>query len=357
MKLQDIKARPAIGRVIFGIVAMSALSATCGQAMTIRPVFDSSITSLSNAAVVESAFDTVANDYAKSFSNVATINIDVSWGSVDGQALPSNAVGASVSSLYGYYSYSQIKSLLATSSSSNIADTALATAVKNLPVYAPSGVTNYVLPSSEAKALGLSYVSPSATDGYIGFAGSTSGYDFAPADGISSTTYDFQAVAAHEIDEVLGRISGLSGSTPSYRTVFDLFRYSAPGVISDSYTTTTYFSIDGGKTKLATFNNSTSGGDRSDWATYSTSTDIQDAFISKGKNLNLTAVDLTGLDVLGYGGSNIGDTLVGTPGAVAVHLITAVPEPSTWTMLLIGFGGLGAMMRSSRKVAAAAPTR
>jgi len=32
----------------------------------------------------------------------------------------------------------------------------------------------------------------------------------------------------------------------------------------------------------------------------------------------------------------------------------AVPEPATWAMMLVGFGGLGAAMRSRRKLAAAA---
>ena len=342
--------------ILASVLTLAALSAAPAHALTITPIFDSSVTSLANASVIEAAFQTVANDYASSFVNPAKININVSWGSVAGQALPGNAVGASQSSLYGYYNYSQIRSLLSGAAASNPADTALATAVHNLPFAAPSGTTQYLLPSAEGKVLGLSYISPSSIDGYIGFAGSTSGYSFSPAAGVSANTYDFQAVAAHELDEVLGRISGIStASAPTYRTVFDLFRYSAPGVMSDSYTTPSYFSIDGGRTQLGTFNVSANGGDRSDWATLSTSTDIQDAFVSTGQRLNLTAVDLTGLDVLGYGGSNLGDTSVGTPGAVAFHLVSvAVPEPSAWALMLIGFAGIGfaARRRSALRLAA-----
>ena len=46
----------------------------------------------------------------------------------------------------------------------------------------------------------------------------------------------------------------------------------------------------------------------------------------------------------------------GAPGALDVHgalTITAVPEPMTWAMILIGFGGLGLALRSRRRLAPA----
>ena len=46
----------------------------------------------------------------------------------------------------------------------------------------------------------------------------------------------------------------------------------------------------------------------------------------------------------------------GAPGALDVHgsiTTTAVPEPMTWALMLIGFGGLGLAMRSRRRQAAA----
>src|SRR5689334_13528085 len=95
-----------------GAAALSAVMALCiarpAVAITINPVYDSSITSLSNAASIESAFNTVAGDYARSFTGNAVIDVGVIWGSVDGYSLPSNAVGASVDNLYGYFSYSNI---------------------------------------------------------------------------------------------------------------------------------------------------------------------------------------------------------------------------------------------------------
>ena len=244
------------------LAASIVLAAQPAAASFINPVFDSSITSLSNASTVMDAFNTVASDFARSFTSNVTVNVGVSWGSVGGYALPSTAVGASTEGLYGYFSYSQIKTYLTNASKSTPSDTALATAVANLPRKAPSGVSQYVIPSAEAKVLGIISATNSSLDGSIGFAGSSSGYDFNPADGITAGTYDFQAVAAHELDEVLGRISGLSGTSPTYRTVFDLFRYSSPGVLGFGYNDPAYFSIDGGRTSLNQFNYSSYGGDR-----------------------------------------------------------------------------------------------
>lgn len=331
-------------------VGLAAVSP--GAAMTITPVYDSSVTGLANASVIESAFNAVAADYSSQFTNPVTINVAVSWGSVAGQALPSSAVGASSDSLYGYFSYAQVKNWLTASSRSNTADTALATALSSLPAAAPSGQSNYAIASAEAKALGLIAGNSSSIDGSIGFAGSSSGYTFASTGAIAAGTYDFAAVAAHELDEVLGRISGVDSG--NFRTVFDLFRYSAPGSLSYSSTSPTYFSINGGNTNLANFNYSTSGGDRGDWATTANSSDIQDAFISTGQRKNLSFVDLTVLDVLGYGGRNAGDTSVTDPSGVVFNLIDqppeAVPEPAQWAMLLMGFGMVGTAIRRRRVV-------
>ena len=332
------------------LATLAVAAAWPAEALTINPVFDSSITSLGvdAATTVENAFDTVARDYASVFANNnVTINIGVSWGSVDGYALPSNAVGASVDPLYGYFSYSAIKSYLSASARSNPGDTALQTAVANLPRSAPSGVSKYVIPAAEMKALGLVNGNSTSIDGYIGFAGSPTGYTFTGANGqIAPGTFDFQAVAAHEIAEVLGRISGLQSSGSTYRTVLDLFRYGSKGNLSFSYNAAAYLSINGGRTDLGNYNNSPSGGDRSDWLTLASSSDVQDAFVSTGENLNLSAADLTALDILGYGGSNLGDTFT-SPGQVAFSLVEDVPEPASLSLLASALLAIGFARRRS----------
>ncbi len=345
-----------LSRLLLGACAL-ALSTACAApvaAMTIVGRFDSSITSLANAATVEADFNAVARDYASSFSNPAAVNINVSWGSVAGQSLPSNAVGASVDSLYGYFTYAQVRSDLASFSARNPGDTALATAVKSMSTVAPTGPSRYVIPSSEAKALGLISPTQSYVDGSIGFAGATAGYDFDPTNGVTAGAYDFEAVAGHEIAEVLGRIGGISSAAPAWRTPFDLERYNAPGVLDYGYNDAAYFSINGGVTDLKNFNNSSAGGDRSDWATVANVFDVSNAFIQTGQSYKLTAADLTALDVLGWGGSNLGDYGAASPGSTAFSLIAeapgGVPEPADWALLIVGFGLTGAMFRRGARL-------
>ena len=38
----------------------------------------------------------------------------------------------------------------------------------------------------------------------------------------------------------------------------------------------------------------------------------------------------------------------GTDGAILAGVTLGVPEPSTWAMMLLGFGGLGALLRRRR---------
>lgn len=41
---------------------------------------------------------------------------------------------------------------------------------------------------------------------------------------------------------------------------------------------------------------------------------------------------------------------------VLEHDVFAVPEPATWAMMIIGFGAVGSMVRTSRRRNAAVPT-
>jgi len=327
-------------------------AATPASALTILANFDSSVTGQANASAIETAFNRAADVYESAFSNAATIHINVSWGTVAGRAMPSGALGASSDNLYGYFTYDQIRADLTASSLATPSDTVLATALKSLTATAPAGPTRYVIPSAEAKALGMISGSGTGVDGSIGFsAGST--FDFDPTGGITAGAYDFEAIAAHEIAEVLGRFSGIT-SYPQFRTPFDLFRYTAPGVHSAGYTDSAYFSINNGITILKAFNN-VSGGDRGDWLGVSGLYDVSNAFLTRGVAYAVSNADLTALDVLGWGGTNAGGTGVANPTGQAFHLVQVpdgVPEPGTWAVMALGFLTLGSALRRRPRTAA-----
>ena len=330
-------------------LAFGLSAAEPASALTILAKFDPTVSSQAQAA-----FNRAADVYEASFSNPATVNINVSWGSVAGHAMPSGALGASSSNLYGYFTYSQIHTDLINGAKGASKNAALTTALASLTTAGPAGPTRWVMPSAEAKALGMISGTSTSIDGYIGFANNT--YDFDPVNGVTAGYYDFEGIAAHEIAEVLGRISGISTST-AFRTPFDLYRYTAPGVASYGYSDAAYFSINGGVTNLKRFNNGASG-DRGDWLSTTGLYDVSNAFLTKGVPYYVSNADLTALDALGWGGVNAGNTAIGNPTGRAFNLVIgpdAVPEPATWAVMLMGFFGMGAMARRRRGALVAAP--
>jgi len=155
------------------------------------------------------------------------------------------------------------------------------------------------------------------------------------ADGVASAKYDMFAVVLHEMDEFLG-VGGPGSSVGSgypYLGIEDLFRYSSAGV--RSYTTAgddAYFSIDGGATMLARFNQEW-GADYADWWSAGPHTpSAQDAFGTPGVIADYHAAERVALDVVGW------------------DLATAqVPEPSTLMLMVPVLVGLGMRRRRVQK--------
>ena len=234
-----------LGLAVFGFTAAGSV-----EALQINPVYDSSVTSRSDFSQIKSAFGQAGDAWSNVLSDNVTVNIRVSWGSVGGYVLGNGTLGGSLDSLYGYFTYSQMKGWLSGDASTDSDKTAN----KNLPLVSTVAGNKFVLASAQAKALGLISGKNTAYDGYIGF-GNGSKYDYNRSDGISAGYFDFVGLAMHEIDHVLGHFSGIGDG---YATAFDLFRCSN-GVPSFSNSAASYFSIDGCKTNLANFNNTGSG--------------------------------------------------------------------------------------------------
>jgi hypothetical protein len=261
----------------------SAAPGNASSGLVINITYDSSV---NNApAGFEAVVASVVQFYESEITNPITLNIDVGWGEIAQQGMMSGALGESESYLEAF-SYSQIRSALIANATSSTQLSAFNALPTSAPVNGP-----FYLTLADATALGL-YSSGTTLDGYVGF---SSSYPFAYNDstGVPAGEYDLYGVVAHEITEVMGRISMVASSGYSD---LDLLRYSAPGVFS---TSTGYVSSNGGNTVL-NYLNSNPGGDLGDWAS-SAGNDAYNAFSNSGVVNSVTQADLTVMNILGYG--------------------------------------------------------
>jgi hypothetical protein len=267
----------------------TAFTTTSGTGVDFHITYDSSV---GNAPIgFTSVVQQVAVFFANSFQDTThiTINIDVGYGEVDGMRMGPGALGESVTNLQGV-SDSQLTTAY---SASGIIDV-------NLGNGPTSG--NLYVSFAEAKALGIS--GQNTIDGYVGFSSQSGIFDYNNADGISSNQYDFFGVVAHEFSEVMGRILLVGASinnAPSYMA-YDLFHYNTDGT-QDFLGNGGNFSTNLGATLLASFNNSSNGGDAGDWASGGTNGNTYDAFNAfgtPGHVAPVTNTDLWALHAVGF---------------------------------------------------------
>jgi hypothetical protein len=332
----------AVGWLFVPVFAVIALVLPA-RALTINATFDSSVTSLTNAAQVEASFAAAVQMFQNQFTNPITINLTVSISdSVDLGASQTQLVGSS-----GFNYASLIAALRASATSADDSN-----AVANLPASDPTGGAQWWIPRAEAKALkvlGVSATDP-ANDGAVFFAtpGPDTAYAFDSTNRMVPDEFDFIGVAEHEISEAIGRTYRLNlggGYVP-----FDLFRFTNNSARSlDPYAMNVYFSINNGATQLKQFYPDITSGDVQDWA----SSDIPDAFdayVYPGQQLLLSPADITALDILGYNlapipsphltatvltGGSIHFSFTNTPGVSYTVLVSTnlASPPANWTVL------------------------
>ena len=304
-------------------------------ALVITPTFETGMPQAARDAIV----NIVIPEFQTLFANPVTVSIEFDWGDTAGQAFDTGA--STLFAKFPGYSLATAEQLLsqaatAVSPANAVLNAALA---GNQPATFPagSGGSLFFISDPQLQALTGSASASYGPEAYVGFAsnfcgtGSSCVYDY--TGGVpAANAIDFVAVAEHELSEIMGRAQGLGtkfdGSNPAYLP-FDLLRYKAAGLRSLGMTdgSSVYFSLDSGTTNLKGFNAGALGvSDFSDWA--SGANDSFNAFTSSGVKNDITPVDITTMDVIGY---------------------TLAPEPSS---LVVGafvlMGGLLGRRRARR---------
>ena len=303
--------------LVAGVVGLS-LPLSPAAALTIDDVFDSSITGAGNAAAIESAINAASLQIASLYSDPITVQILFQT---------SSGVGGAQSNTSIYYGPTNAYlSFLGADAAAHPANTTLGTAVNHLPSVSSDSVV--FLSSSNLRALGYSPAPGTIT--------------------INSNTYDgvitlnptfatTTAIIQHEIDEVLGGGgvgTVLGQGLPSAINLgsLDIYRYSAPGTLSltPSTTATAYFSVDGGVTPIAYFNQSGSG----DYGDFLTTPCLIQSWAVCGTTDTFTknSVEFAMLEAIGY------DPY-------------PTPLPSSWMMMISGLAGFGLLARRKMKKA------
>lgn len=259
-------------------------------ALTFKVTFDAN--SATPPAAFAASFASVLQLYESHYTDPITINLNVGWGEINGIPVAPNALGQSLTNEQAVR-YATLKSAL-TSDAKSVPD---AIAVSSLPAVDPTPGINFAMSNAQAKALGLLAANATGVDGWVGF-NSRAEYFFDQALGGTGAQFDFFAIASHEVSEVMGRYGfGQNGGGDS---LIDLFRYLTGDGQRDLAPTrgiANYFSIDGGLTRINSFNVAASG-DLSDWA--GDTLDAYNASPAVRTVLPTSAADLILMDVLGY---------------------------------------------------------
>src|SRR5690242_3719816 len=129
---------------IFVAFSLMVLLSFSGKALTLHITYDASVTAATNAAQIQSAFNTAANTLETLYTNPVTVNITVYWGDV-GPFAGGVGLGASESSIVGTVTYAQLTNALRSLRTTSIASNAVA----SLPPADPVATNKWWIPRAE----------------------------------------------------------------------------------------------------------------------------------------------------------------------------------------------------------------
>ena len=429
----------------FALIAATALAGFATPASALNIILrstDGSFTSAPNGGAALYAFQKAANYWNQTLTNNTTLIFDIHFAALRPGVLGStgsNSIDTRISDVYTQLNATKtsaldqiaVAGLTPLSANGGLAmrvnapatpagggiDTAAATYLDNDDSY-----NNLYLNQNTAnnRALGIGFDNADTAFAYyhdvfgedynadadadITFS-SNFAFDFDPSDGISVGTYDFVAVAIHEMGHALGFVSGVDlydyyggpngpgaadlldfdFNDTSIGSTLDMFRYgngfNADGSRQLQWAAggrPAFFSIDGetpfnfdhqSEAEMASFSTGRYNGDgeqASHWKDNDAFVTANGCFIeSRAIGIMdptaaacsmgvLTSNDLAAFDAIGY---NLGFDILGDRGytfdsrqvfALGGLAIAQVPEPGTWAMLILGFGLIGAGMRRAR---------
>ncbi|MGJ4915133.1 NF038122 family metalloprotease [Bradyrhizobium sp. HKCCYLRH2060] len=272
-----------------GIGAVTAVSA---GGLTINLLFDTA--AMNAPASFRAGIQQAAAILTSMISDRITVNIKIDYSGVGGGA----AAGPDGGQWMGY---SSVRS--------------------NLINYASPGDTTFNALPAGSSIQGQSYVA--VWNSQLKLWGGLGANDATTDDGSATFATDINSnllvgVALHELTHAFGRVP--YGPQPD---VFDLFRFSSPGVrlmTGGATAGTAYFSLDGGYTKLADYGQSS---DPSDFLNSGVQggNDPFNEFYTYSTLQTLTAVDLKQLDALGFHLTGSSGTVIQTNGDTSLTLV------------------------------------
>ena len=254
--------------------------------MQINFVYDASVDAA--PAEFKSALNAAARYLDALIANAITVTIQIGWGENNGVPITNGLANGGPVGGRGM-TYAQLKSELAAHATTATDSSVIA----NLPNSDPTGGGIFFVTNAQAKAWGLLFANSSEIDGSIAF-GTTVPWDYNQTNRAVSGESDFIGAAEHELTHAFGRFAGLQYA-PNIYTPLDLFRFSSPGVLQLAGGQPAYFSTDGGKTNLISFDTAL---DYGDWSVAA----VGDSFgySYSGTLSAITPVDVNEMDALGF---------------------------------------------------------